>query len=149
MFKMATSKKTTAPKSAEAKVVAPKAEEMTTKVTAAPVEEKKKTVRKPAEKKAETSAAPAPKKAEAPVAVKAEDTKTVKAEAPALTVNVCVQFAGKSYTQTDITNIAKDVWQYDLGKPLADLQSVELYVKPEESMTYYVFNGQEQGSFQI
>jgi sRNA-binding protein len=144
MSKMATSKKTTAPKSAEAKVVAPKAEEMTTKVTAAPVEEKKKAGRKPAEKKTETTSTPVTKKVETPSTVKA-----VKAEAVAPTVNVNIQFAGKSYSQNDFANIAKDIWQYDLGKPLSDLQSVELYVKPEESMAYYVYNGQEQGSFQL
>jgi outer membrane biosynthesis protein TonB len=168
-IKMAAPKKTTAAKPVEAKVVAPKAEELTTKVTAAPAEEKKKPGRKPAVKKAETAADPIAKKAETtaepiakkvetaaqPVTKKAEATAqpvAKKAETPAVTqptVNLSIQFAGKSYTQTDFAKMAMDVWQYDLGKPMADLQSVDLYVKPEESMTYYVFNGQDLGGFAI
>ena len=62
---------------------------------------------------------------------------------------VTVQFAGKSYTQEDLVKIAKDVWRFDLKQKAADLVSVELYVKPEESMVYYVFNGTECGSFAI
>jgi outer membrane biosynthesis protein TonB len=146
-IQMAAPKKTTAAKPVEAKVVAPKAEELTTKVTAAPVEEKKKPGRKPAVKKVETAAEPVAKKAETSVKPVAK-----KAETPALTkptVNLSIQFAGKSYTQTDFAKMATDVWQFDLGKPLADLQSVDLYVKPEESMTYYVFNGQDLGGFAI
>jgi hypothetical protein len=133
---MAAPKKTTAAKTQEATVVAPKAEEKTTKVAAAPVAEKKKAGRKPAEKKTETAAAPAAKKA-------------VKTTSAPLTVNLSIQFAGKSYTQEDFAKMAKDVWQYDLGKSPADLATADLYVKPEESMVYYVFNGQDLGGFPI
>jgi hypothetical protein len=134
-------RKPAAAKSAEAKVVAPEAEEKTTKVTTAPAEEKKKTVRKVTEKKEENPTAPTASKEpkESKAAVKAADP----------TVSLSIQFAGKSYAQEDLTNIAKDVWQYDLGRSPSDLQSVVLYVKPEESMVYYVFNDHELGSFQI
>lgn len=45
--------------------------------------------------------------------------------------------------------MAKDVWQYDLGKKAADLKSVDLYVKPEENKVYYVMNGDVTGDFDI
>ena len=67
----------------------------------------------------------------------------------ALTATISVQFAGKSYTNEDLVKIAKDVWQYDLKRDEKDLQNVELYVKPEESTVYYVFNGTEEGCFGI
>ena len=60
-----------------------------------------------------------------------------------------VQFAGKSYSQADLVKIAKDVWEYDLLQKPADLKSVELYVKPEESLVYYVMNKEITGSFNI
>jgi cytoskeletal protein RodZ len=157
-IQMAAPKKTTTAKPVEAKVVAPKAEEMTTKVTAAPAEVKKKPGRKPTVKKVETATEPAAKKAETAAAPAAKKVETAaqpvakKAENSAVTeptVNLSIQFAGKSYTQTDFAKMAKDVWQYDLGKSPADLQSADLYVKPEESMVYYVFNGQELGGFPI
>ncbi len=66
-----------------------------------------------------------------------------------LSATISVQFAGKSYTNEDLVKIAKDVWQYDLKKEEKDLKSVDLYVKPEESTVYYVFNGTEEGSFGI
>ena len=72
--------------------------------------------------------------------------RTKKAEP---TVQLAVQFAGKSYTNEELVKIAKDVWQYDLKQEEKDLTAVELYVKPEESVVYYVFNGTEEGKFFI
>ncbi len=118
----------------------------------APVEEKKAPAKKVAapkkaaeKKEVKAEAAPAAEK-KAPTkkapAKKAAAKKEMKAE-------IAVQFAGKSYTQDELVKIAKDVWRYDLKQKAADLVSVELYVKPEESMVYYVFNGTECGSFAI
>lgn len=103
-------------------------------VKAAEVEEVKAEEAAPAEEKKAEKKAPAKKAATAKKEVKSEIT---------------VQFAGKSYTQDDLMKIAKDVWRFDLKQKAADLVSVELYVKPEESMVYYVFNGTECGSFAI
>ncbi|MBD5460400.1 MAG: hypothetical protein HDR26_05590 [Lachnospiraceae bacterium] len=64
-------------------------------------------------------------------------------------VSSTLQFAGKSYTEDDLVKIAKNVWRYDLKRKLNELQSIELYVKPEESMVYYVINKTETGSFAI
>ena len=71
---------------------------------------------------------------------------TKKAE---LKSQVHVQFEGKSYSQEELLKIAKDVWRYDLKQKAGDLTSIELYVKPEESMVYYVMNGEQTGSFYI
>ena len=122
--KACATKKTTKAAAAEKEVV----KEEKAEAVAAPAEEKKAPAKKAAEK------APAKK---APAA-----KKEMKCE-------VTVQFAGKSYTQEDLVKIAKDVWRFDLKQKAADLVSVELYVKPEESMVYYVFNGTECGSFAI
>lgn len=115
--------------------------------------EKKETVKTVAEKKApvekkETAEKPVEKKAveKKPVAKKTATKKTVKAEAKSA---VYVQFAGKSYSQEDLVKIAKDVWKYDLKQKAKDLVSIELYVKPEESMVYYVMNKDFAGSFYI
>ena len=132
---MAIVKKTVAPVAA-AKVEAPKAEVKKAAPTT-PVKTETKTAVKEAEKapvaKAEVKA-PAKK----PAAKKAE----LKSE-------ISVQFGGKSYSQEELLKIAKDVWKYDLKQKAADLTSVELYVKPEESMVYYVMNKETTGSFYI
>lgn len=88
-----------------------------------------------AEKKTETKA-----DAKAPAA--AEEKREVKA-----TVNF--QFGGKSYTTEDLEKSCKDVWKYDLGGKEEDIRSIDLYVKPEENVTYYVINGDVTGSFFI
>ena len=75
-----------------------------------------------------------------------EKKETKKAE---LKAALHVQFAGKSYAQDDLMKMAKDVWKYDLKQKAGDLVSVELYVKPEESMVYYVMNKDFTGSFYI
>ena len=94
-------------------------------------EVKKETAKKAPAKKAATTAKKAPAK---------------KAEVKA---TVSLQFDGKEYKTEDFVKIAKDVWQYDLGKKVADFKTVELYVKPEESAVYYVINGEVTGSFAI
>ena len=136
---MAIVKKTVAPVAA-AKVEAPKAEVKKAAPTT-PVKTETKTAVKEAEK------APVAK-AEVKAPVKAEVKKPAAKKAE-LKSEISVQFGGKSYSQEDLLKIAKDVWKYDLKQKAADLTSVELYVKPEESMVYYVMNKETTGSFYI
>ena len=137
-----TTKKTT--KTVETKVAAPVVETVAeaaavetpvveaAEVTEAPVVEKE--VKKAPAKK--TTA----KKATVKEEVKAEET----TKEVVLKANVTLQFAEES-----LTAIAKDVWVYDLNKDVTELKTVELYVKPEEGLCYYVFNGDVTGNFVI
>lgn len=114
---------------------------------------------KPAEvKPAEVKPAEAPAKAEklakkAPAKKAAAKKSTGAKRGPKpkeeVKVSMNVQFGGKSYTTEDLVKIAKDVWKYDLKQKAVDFKSVELYVKPEDGMAYYVINGKEAGSFYI
>ena len=105
---------------------------------------------KPVAKKAVAKKAVA-KKAEKPAAEK----KAVEKKAPAkkaakkadVKANIVVQFAGKSFSQDELVKIAQDVWQYDMNKKAEDFKTVEIYVKPEENMAYFVVNGETSGSF--
>ena len=147
-------------KKATAKVVAKvPAEEKKVEVKAAEVkapevkaEVKKEAVKKtPAAKKAPAKKAPAKK---APAAKKETVKKeTVKkapaAKKPVVKEEVNFQFSGKSYTSEDLIRITRDVWKYDLNGKEEDIQSIELYVKPEENTAYYVINGDVTGSFFI
>ena len=115
----------------------------TTKKTAAPVVETKveAAVEAPVVEEVKEEAKKAP--------AKKATTKKTAAKKATLTTTVTLQFAGKSHTEETLTAIAKDVWKYDLNKEEADLATVELYVKPEEGLCYYVFNGDVTGSFVI
>ena len=144
--KVSTAKKTAAAKTVETKAVETKAVE----VKEAPVVEVKAEAKAPAAKKA-AEKKPATKKtaaktttAKAATAKKAPARKAVKAE-----IKVAIQFADKNYTAEDLAKIANDVWVYDYGKDAADLKDVQLYVKPEESKVYYVFNNEIAGDFNI
>lgn len=146
---MAPAKKaTTKPevKAAEAavKTTAPKTEEKAAVKPAAKTEEKKASV-----SAASVATAPAKKETAKKTAGRkpaAKKSATKKAE---LKTSVCLQFAGKSYSEEDLVKMAKDVWKYDLKQKLADLVSVELYVKPEENTAYYVMNKDFAGNFYI
>ena len=131
-------KKAETPATTQDKTEAVKAvEEVKTEAKKAPAKKattKKETVKKETEKKETVKKAPA-KKAEAK-----------KAE---LIGEVHIQFDGKSYSQEDLMKIAQDVWTYDLQQEADKLTSVELYVKPEENMVYYVMNKDFTGSFYI
>ena len=157
---MAIVKKTVAP--VAAKVEAPKAEvkkaapttPVKTENVAAVKEAEKAPVAKAEEKKAPVKAEakkPAAKKetVKKETAKKAAPAKKPEAKKAELKSEISVQFGGKSYSQEDLLKIAKDVWKYDLKQKAADLTSVELYVKPEENMVYYVMNKEITGSFYI
>ena len=101
-----------------------------------------------AEKAAPAAKAVAEKAATAKKAVKAT-AKKATAKKTEIKATVSVQFDGKSYTNEELVKIAKDVWKYDLKKKVGDFKTVELFVKPEESIVYYVINGEVMGSFGI
>ena len=144
---MAATKKTaTAAVKAEAvKAEAPKAEAVVKEAVKeeAPKAEAKATVKKAAAKKAE----PAKKEAKETKKAPAKKAAAKKCE---LKTQMEIQLGeGKSYTQEDLVKIAKDVWKFDLKQKASDLTSIELYVKPEEGLAYYVMNTEFTGSFAI
>ena len=113
------------------------------------MKETKKAAVKAEAAKVETAAkAVAEKAATAKKAVKAT-AKKATAKKTEIKATVSVQFDGKSYTNEELVKIAKDVWKYDLKKKVGDFKTVELFVKPEESIVYYVINGEVMGSFGI
>ena len=114
-----------------------KAEEVKAEVKAEVKKEavKKETVKKEAVKKETAKKAPAEKKA---CAKKAEVKSALH-----------VQYGGKSLAEADLVKMAQDVWQYDMGMKAEDFKTVELYVKPEENVTYFVVNDEFTGSFLI
>lgn len=132
-------------KKAEKKAVAVKAEEKKA-VPAVKAEEKKAVPAAKAEKKA--SAAKAEKKA--PAAKAEKKAPAVKAEKKApVAAEVVLQWNGNDYTYDRLLQSAKDVWQYDQGKNVADFKKAVIYVKPEEGKAYVVVNDTDELSFDI
>ena len=118
---------------------------------AAPVETPKVASKAVAPKKAAPKKAAEPKKAEAKKAPAKKAAATKKTTTAKETVKAAVnfEFDGKSYTPEALVKIAKDVFTYDLGGKPSEFKTVDLYVKPEESMVYYVINGELTGNFLI
>ncbi len=98
-----------------------------------------------AKKEADAKNEPAKKE----TAARRTTTRRTSAKKAEVTEVVKLEFSGKSYTHEDLIKICKDVWTYDLNGKEEDLKSIELYVKPEENVTYYVINGDVKGSFSI
>ena len=110
---------------------------------------------KPAETKAEpVKAEPAKKTAAKKETAKNETAKkttakkTVKAEKPAVTQNVYVQFAGLEISTADLTAKVTEEW-VALGHRASSIKSLALYVKPEDMAAYYVINGKESGKIAL
>lgn len=123
--------------------------------TEAPVKAEKpaeKTVDKKAEAKAEAAAkAEKPAKAEPAKKTAAKKTaakKTVKAEKPAVTQNIYVQFAGNEFLTSDLVAKVTENW-VALGHRASSIKSLDLYVKPEDMAAYYVINGKESGKIAL
>lgn len=99
----------------------------------APKAAEKKTARKTATKKAPAKKA-AEKSVEAP-AEKAAETKTT----------IILEYCGRQVTETTMIAGAKKVWA-EAGRTEA-IESMELYVKPEDGAVYCVINGEPIGKF--
>ena len=129
----------------EVKATPAKAEEKAAKAPAKKAAAKKETAKKETVKKETAAKAPAKK-----AAVKKEEAKApAKKAAAKKEVKIAIQFADKNYTSEDLAKIANDVWVYDYNKKASELKDVQLYVKPEESKVYYVFNNEIVGDFNI
>lgn len=117
--------------------------------TAAKAEETKKTTRKTTArkttaKKAEAEMVPAEKKTRTRKTAVEEAVPVQEAEVKA---SVQLQFAGRQISTEELVQNAKNVWEFDLNRKPEDFKTVELYVKPEESIVYYVINGDVNGNF--
>ena len=127
------------------------------KVVAAEVKTVEETVAKeevkaPVKKETKTTKTKATKtvaKTEEKVPAKKTTTKKATTKKSEVMASVTLQFDGKAYTEKELTIIAKDVWKFDLGREEADIKTIELYVKPEEGVCYYVFNSEVTGSFRV
>lgn len=120
------------------KAAAPMASEETKvaeKKTAAP----KKTAvpRKATEKKEAAPKAAAEKKEAAPKVTVKKDPKT----------KVIVEFAGKQVVTKDI--VAAATKAFTKANKGVTIKSIEVYVKPEENVAYYVVNGQGADEYKV
>ena len=120
-----------------------KVEKKTEKKVVAVKAEEKKAV--PAVKAEEKKAVPAVKAEKKAPAAKTEK----KAPAAKAAAEVVLQWNGNDYTYDRLLQSAKDVWQYDQGKNVADFKKAVIYVKPEEGKAYVVVNDTDELSFDI
>ena len=77
--------------------------------------------------------------------------KTVRrtaAAAKAAKTSVYVQYAGREASVEELTAAAKAAY-LAAGHKGAEIQTLEIYVKPEESAAYYVVNGEGSDEFRI
>lgn len=95
-------------------------------------EKEEKTVeKKTVEKKAAEKKAPAKRTA----------AKTVKTA-------LYVQYEGKEVSEKDLIAAAKKAYT-KLGNKASDIKSLDIYVKPEEGVAYYVVNGTGSDDYKI
>ena len=143
-------KKAVAVKAEKKAVPAVKAEEKKA-VPAVKAEEKKAVPAVKAEEKKAVPAAKAEKKAPAAKAEKKAPAAKAEKKAPAAkaAAEVVLQWNGNDYTYDRLLQSAKDVWQYDQGKNVADFKKAVIYVKPEEGKAYVVVNDTDELSFDI
>lgn len=121
--------------SAAVKAEAPKAAEPAVK--AAP----KAAEKKPAAKKETVKKTAAPKKE----AVKKASVSTVTETET--TAKVVIEFAGKSIAAKDVLEAATKA--YAESHNGVAIKNIDIYVKPEENVAYYVVNGEGSDDFKV
>lgn len=141
---MATKKVTQVTEAAKETVKAVKAETAAKPAEATAAQMKAPAVKKPTEKKTPEKKAPAKK-----TAAKKTTTTTKKTTAKKeIKVSTFVQYFGKQVEEKEIIDNVKKAWT-DSGKKAEDIKTMELYIKPEENVVYYVVNETERGSVEF
>lgn len=59
-----------------------------------------------------------------------------------------LQFDGQEADLSALEAIVKKDWK-DAGKKLADIESLDIYVKPQEGKAYYVVNREVEGKIDL
>ncbi|MBE5808504.1 MAG: hypothetical protein E7317_09230 [Clostridiales bacterium] len=59
-----------------------------------------------------------------------------------------MQFGGRDFDLTNLEAEARKAWK-DAGKKVGDLESIDIYVKPEEAAAYYVVNKEVEGKIEL
>ena len=118
------------------------AEEKTAAKAAEAVETKAKTEAKtePAAKAEPVAEAAGKKTARKTAAKKAAEEKSAEAK-----TTIILEYCGRQVTETTMIAGAKKVWA-DAGRTEA-IETMELYVKPEDGAVYCVINGEPVGKF--
>lgn len=93
--------------------------------------------------KAEKAAAKKVEKAAAKVEKVTKKRTAASKKAAEPTVKLYVQYMGKQISQEEAVAAVKAAWT---GEPI---QTLELYVKPEDGAVYYVVNGGESGKVEF
>ena len=70
----------------------------------------------------------------------ATKTRTAKTTPAAAKESVFLQFAGKELDTEIIKANVRKAWVAETGKKESDIKDVQIYVKPEEHVAYYVVN---------
>jgi len=63
-------------------------------------------------------------------------------------VEYFVEHGGNKTDLKAMAEIVKETWK-GYGNLMKDLKSIDIYLKPEEGMCYYVINGELEGKFEI
>jgi len=63
-------------------------------------------------------------------------------------IDYYVELNGEQTDCKNLSDIVKEIWKSE-GNLIKDLNTMEIYFKPEEKMCYYVINGDNQGKFEI
>ena len=59
-----------------------------------------------------------------------------------------LQYQGREADLAGISAKVKQIWK-DAGKKVSDIITLDLYVKPEEGMIYYVINDVDSGKVEL
>lgn len=62
--------------------------------------------------------------------------------------NCYVEYHNRKVLSQDMIDTVKEIWKQD-GGLVKDIDTIDIYIKPEEGMCYYVINGNNIGSFQM
>ncbi|WP_448862414.1 DUF6465 family protein [Dorea sp.] len=63
--------------------------------------------------------------------------------------SIYLQYMGKEVSTEEITKKVQDAWVNATGKSVADIKTLNIYIKPEDAAAYYVINEETTGKVEL
>ena len=63
--------------------------------------------------------------------------------------SIYLQYMGKEVSTEEITKKIQDAWVNVTGKSVADIKTLNIYIKPEDAAAYYVINEETTGKVEL
>ncbi|MCL2865586.1 MAG: DUF6465 family protein [Lachnospiraceae bacterium] len=80
---------------------------------------------------------------------KAVDSSEQATSKVVLKTEIFLQLPGRDYTEKDLIKKVKEVWTKSFKRKVEEMETIQIYLKPEDNKAYFVVNGNTDGDVDL